>query len=251
MVATNPKVLIGCPTSEVKSYALEKFIEGLYTLTYPNFDVLIEDNSPKSDYFHRLQAFAEKWNREKSPSAFSVIRSGFTSKFARERIIIGRNKLRQFVLENNYDYFFSLEQDVIPPADIIERLLAREKKIISGCYFTVFPNYPSVRLVAFKHVPPANPAEPLWDVGPPLGIMEVLPSRVLDVSVVGVGCLLIHSSVLEKVSFRYDSSTDASDDMFFCYDARKAGYSIYLDSSQFCQHYYDSWGTEYRKKGVY
>lgn len=251
MADSSPRVLLGCPTSEVKAYALEKFVEGLYSLTYPAFDIVIEDNSPKSDYFHRLQAIAEKWNREKSPSTFLVIRSGYLSKFARERIIIGRNKIREKVLDGGYDYFFSLEQDVVPPVDIIERLISRNKEIISGCYFTVFPNYPSVRLVAFKHVPPANPAEPFWDVGPPLGIMEVLPSRLLDVSVVGVGCLLINRSVLKKVSFRYDAATDASDDMFFCYDARKAGYSVFLDSSQFCQHYYDSWGTEYRQKGVY
>ena len=35
----------------------------------------------------------------------------------------------------DYDYFLSLEQDVIPPKDIIEQMLKSEKKIITGVYF--------------------------------------------------------------------------------------------------------------------
>lgn len=246
-----PRVLIGCPTADVKEYCLQQYMDGLQTITYPNFDIAIEDNSKTNDYAHRLKIIAEQWNQSHSDSKFSVIESGFTSPKARDRLVKGRNILRKKVLDEGYDYFLSLEQDVIPPANVIERMLETKHNVISAGYFTIFPNYPSVRLIAFRHVPPANPDDPIWDVGEPFGIMAVLPSRIIDCAAIGLGCVLIHRDVLEKVEFRYDPATDATDDAFFSYDARKAGYPVYLDSGLLCQHYYNSWGTEYRQKGIY
>lgn len=245
------KVLIACPTSDVKEYAWDKYFAGLKSLSYLNFDIAIDDNSKSGDYFRKMSIFAEEWNQSHQNSKCMISRSGYSSPFARQRIVNSRNILRQKFLSGKYDYFLSLEQDVVPPVNIIERLLEHGKKVVSGAYFTGFPKYSSVRLLAFRHTTPANPVEPLWDVGEPLGIMEVLPARLMDVAVVGLGCVLIHRSILEKVSFRYDAQTDASDDMFFCYDARKVGATIFLDSSQLCQHYFNAWGDEYRKKGIY
>ena len=47
---------------------------------------------------------------------------------ARDNVIYGRNLLRQMAVKD-YDYFLSLEQDVIPPKDVIERLLKRKKEM--------------------------------------------------------------------------------------------------------------------------
>ena len=251
MAINLPRVLIACPTSDVKEYAWERYAKGLCCLSYSNFDIAIDDNSKSGDYFRKMKLFSDEWNASHENSKCIISRSGYSSPFARQRIVNSRNILRQKFLNGNYDYFFSLEQDVVSPTNVVERLLEHGKKIVSAAYFTGFPQYNSVRLVAFRHITPTNPAEPLWDVGEPFGIMEVLPARLMDVSVVGLGGVLIHRSVLEKVSFRYDPQSDGCDDMFFCHDARKEGEKIFLDSSQLCQHYFDAWGTEYRKKGIY
>ena len=42
-----------------------------------------------------------------------VIRDKWQPK-ARDRLVSSRNKIREYALENGYDYFLSLEQDVIP-----------------------------------------------------------------------------------------------------------------------------------------
>ncbi len=248
---TLPRILVGCPTSEVKAYALPKYLDGLQSLTYPDMDILIEDNSQGENYFHTLKEIAQTWNEKNPSKRFHVLRNGPWLPKARDRIVRGRNALREYAIEKGYDYFFSLEQDVIPPAHAIERLLENNKPIVSGVYFTGFPGFPSVRAVAFEHVPPANPAEPLWDIGKPLGLMQLLPSRLIDCAAVGLGCILLRREVVEKVSFRYDPSTEATDDMFFSYDARKNGHTLYLDSSILCQHYFNAWGEEYRKKSIY
>src|SRR3989344_5621889 len=120
----HPKVLIGCPTSDFKAYALERYANGLKGLTYNNFDILIVDNSKDDSYLKSIRKLG-----------LNAVK-GLYSELARQRIVDSRNILREYVLNNGYDYFFSLEQDVIPPRDIIQRLISHKKDIISGLYFT-------------------------------------------------------------------------------------------------------------------
>ena len=53
----------------------------------------------------------------------------------KERIVSSRNKLKEYFLKNDYDYLLSLEQDVVSPKDVIERLMKHDKDICSGLYF--------------------------------------------------------------------------------------------------------------------
>ena len=123
-----PKVLIGVPTHEVMESSLHDFIENLKQFSYENFEICIEDNSPNLNYFEKLQKIAEEWNAEKKQK-FLVIHSNSLPK-ARQRIVNARNLLRKKFLEKGFDYFFSLEQDVIPPINVLESLLTRNEKII-------------------------------------------------------------------------------------------------------------------------
>ena len=127
----NPKVLVGCPTSEHKEYCLDKYLEGIKALTYSNFDFLLVDNSEDDRYYNQLKN-----------KGVNVVRDKYYE-LARERVAKSRNILREKCLNEGYDYFFSLEQDVVPPIDVIERLLKHKKEIISGVYYTYFKSrYP-------------------------------------------------------------------------------------------------------------
>ena len=81
-----PKVLVGCPTSDYKSYCIEKYAESVKRLSYKNYDILIVDNSEKDGYFKRIK----KLN-------LPVIRSKYFEG-ARDRIIESRNILRKKIL---------------------------------------------------------------------------------------------------------------------------------------------------------
>lgn len=238
-----PSVLVGCPTNEIKGYCLDKYVEGLYSLSYSNFDVCVEDNSKSSEYYKRLTSIADEWDKRHEKSTFRVIRSGYNSPKARTRLVEGRNKLVDLVLREKYDYFFSLEQDIVPPPDVIERLMSHSKDIVSGVYFVGKRDEKGVRLeaVAYKKKVKIGDVEGF----PVFSFDELMPSRLVgNLAFTGVGCLLIKKEVLKKIRFRYDLNIEACDDRFFGEDARKNGFEIFLDTSMFCSHMPNSWAAE-------
>jgi GT2 family glycosyltransferase len=212
------KVFLNCPTHEVKEYCLIEYGEAVKALTYPHLQILLGDNSPTDDYSKQIQQFA-----------LPVIRT-LSAETARERIITARNILREAFQKSDCEYFFSLEQDVLPPPDTIQRLLSHKKKIISGIYLNPYETEEGLK---------AQPV--LWkDAGQ--GKMqkftkeELRQPQLIEVKAAGLGCILIHREVLEKLQFRYDREVEAFDDVFFCKDARTAGYQLYADTSVKCKH---------------
>lgn len=208
----NPKILVGCPTSNHKKYCFKEYLNAVKNLTYKNYDILIIDNSENNDYFNEIKkelpCIKDEWFEN-----------------ARDRIVHSRNILRKRVIEK-YDYFLSLEQDVIPPKDIIEQLLKHNERIISALYFKTDPNGTLTPLLWIKD-----------DVGVRKAYLdEVEEDKLFEASAVGLGCILIHKDVLKEIEFRYDKNKEGFDDVFFCDDAIKNGFKIYCDSSIKCKH---------------
>ncbi|MDO8633880.1 MAG: hypothetical protein Q7K34_01145 [archaeon] len=226
-----PRVLVGCPTSDAKAYCLDRFLGGLKSLTYRDFEVCLVDNSKSEDYYRLLQKHAKEFEKE-TGKRFAVLRDGLQVEKARQRVVFCRNVLAKKVLDGGFDYFFSLEQDVIPPPGIIERLLSGKKEICAGAYLNLMPTG-HVSAVAFKFDSEENRKNALLT---PLGLMNLFPSRLMEVDATGLGAILIHRSVLGEISFRVEENSTAFDDIFFGRDARNAGYKIFLDSSMFCLH---------------
>jgi hypothetical protein len=225
-----PKVLVGCPVSELKDYALERYLKGIKDLNYENFNVLLVDNSKDDSYIKKIQKLG-----------LPIIKGPYNDS-ARQRIIDSRNIIRQKVLDEGYDYFFSLEQDVVPPKDVIQRLLSHDKKIVTGVYFSYQTNNDVTLLVPL-----------LWKKvkGEEVRFMlekEVLEPKLMEVGACGLGCILIHRSVLNKIKFRYDKSDKGFDDMWFCKDASDAGFKIFADTSVKCKHLIKGWSWEGVKK---
>ena len=214
----SPRVLVGCPTSYHKEYALEKYIESVKSLSYGNFDFILVDNSEGDNYYNKINKLLVK-----------VIKGPYFEG-ARDRIVASRNILRKYALDNGYDYFLSLEQDVIPPKDIIERLLKHDKDIVSGVYFAYQTNNDINLLVPL-----------LWKrvEGDHIQYMlsrEVMNPRLIEIGACGLGCVLISKKILEKIEFRYDGKDDSFDDMWFCLDSYNAGFRLFADTSIKCKH---------------
>ena len=91
--------------------------------SYKYFDLVLVDNSESNDYYNKLKKLDVK-----------VIKDNY-QEGAKDRVISSRNKLREYFLQNDYDYLLSLEQDVVPPKDVIEKLVKHDKDICSGLYF--------------------------------------------------------------------------------------------------------------------
>jgi len=212
-----PKVLIGCPTSKYQEYCLEEYHKAINNLTYGNYSVLLIDNSEDDYYLNKL--------KNKNINALK----GEYFKGAKQRIIESRNLLRKYFLDNNYDYLLSLEQDVIPPKNVIEKLLSHNKEIVSAVYFNTSQKHK--RLI------------PLLAKSTGLDKLSYLPEKfvktsnnLVEVDYCGLGCVLIHKLVLEKVKFRFNSKKPGFDDWWFCKDAKENNFKIYADLSIKCKH---------------
>lgn len=214
------KVLLGCPTSFHKEYCLKEYAEVITSLSYDNYDILLADNSPSGDYSEKIKSYG-----------INIIKGQYFES-ARDRIVASRNLLRQHAIDNNYDYFFSLEQDVIPPKDIIERLLTHNKKVLTGVYFAhnVFKDKKLLIPLVYTSIEDGKGLPSMR----PLNDAELLSNRLIKVVSCGLGCVLIHRNILRQIEFRYEENT--FDDRWFCIDLYNKKIEIYCDTSIKCKH---------------
>tara|TARA_Y100000310_G_scaffold339103_1_gene430755 strand:+ start:15675 stop:16466 length:792 start_codon:yes stop_codon:yes gene_type:complete len=246
----HPKILVGCPVSKHHSYSTNEYLAAIKNLSYPNYDIYLVDNSSTNEFFKELQ------------KAVPGERSCTEIPDVKEKIAASRNVLRKKVVEENYDYFLSLEQDVIPPKDVIEQLLQHKKAIVSGIYYSPFPVQGKQQLfpVLYRWLNKEEQEnlkknkETLQKLNPALHEeleksnydftkvrvkfkpKEVEKPQLLKVKQCGLGCVLIKKEVLEKIEFRIDKTTDGFDDATFCDDALEKGYELYADTKVKCKH---------------
>ncbi len=240
-----PKVFIGCPTFIGKEYCIKRYLNGIVGLQYPEKYFMIVDNSKTDEYVQKLKKLGI--DALKAPHYDDPVKS----------VMESRNILREKFLETGFDYFFSLEQDVVAPPDALQALIDRGKKVTSGVYFTLVEINGKAVMAPLAYMP----ADSEWiekvkshpeaykdqyaelqkhnfeqaKLKRRLTFKEVQKPQLMEVFRVGLGCLLIHREVLEKVKFRYNPS--GYDDMTFCSDVLQKGYKLYLDTDVKCQHF--------------
>lgn len=146
-----------------------------------------------------------------------------------------RNLAAMRALECGADWLFFLDSDVIPPKDAILRLIAHDQPIISGVYC--------------RRSPPAGVPVMIRGAG---WVTQYPENSIIEVDMVGAGCLLIHRSVLETLPPQrpgkhwFDWRVDMqgllpqgeclSEDFTMCIHAKKHGYKILVDTGIQCRH---------------
>ena len=121
-----PKILVACPTHECKEYAMQRWIDNVKNLTYPNYDIFVSDNSPTDEHLNRWkdQIDIEKINT-KGMEELSV-----------KRINYSYEEIREKFLKGNYDRLMTIEIDVIPAKNVIETMFkwGKDSDWISHAY---------------------------------------------------------------------------------------------------------------------
>lgn len=149
-----------------------------------------------------------------------------------------RNAGFMATLDSGASHCFFLDSDVIPPRDAVLRLLARKKPIISGVYHRRSP----------PHGIPVMLKNRQW-------ITQYPKNEVIEVDLVGAGCLLVQRDVIQKMPpIRKDAGkhwfswqTDMKDllpdyeclseDFAFNYYVKKSlGIPTLVDTSIICRH---------------
>lgn len=264
----NPSVLVGAPVSDYHEYCTEDYIKAIKNLAYKNYDILLADNSRTKDFSEKLKSMG-----------IEVVRAAWEHKDPRKRIVACRNLLRERALQGGYDYLFSLEQDVIPPSDVLERLLRHGKPVISGVYYSIYNRLSGKVLLPvlctwlsegnkkeirenLEYLKRARPefykdleAEG-FDLGKAsrqMSVKEVEGDMVIRVKVAGLGCLLVSRGVLEKVKFRENPGTGFDDEMF-SKDLLALDIPLHCDTSVKCVHLVKNrpweWDDLFREAGI-
>lgn len=108
-----PKILVACPTHMVKEYSMQRWIDNVKNLTYPNFDILVVDNSPNGEMINK---YGNQIPMLKLPT--EGIEDLMVTRINRSMELI-----REKFLEGNYTHWMNIEIDVIPQRDVIEIML--------------------------------------------------------------------------------------------------------------------------------
>jgi hypothetical protein len=166
-------------------------------------------------------------------------------------VALSRNILAAQALREKTEWIFYLDSDVIPPLNVIPRLLGHNLPITSGLYWRRYETLqPCIYKLSEEGLPKALTDDEL----------SVYGSMLMEVEGIGAGCLLIHSSVFEKLKptveqfdlqdpvtkqvltcwkfFEYivHHNVNLSEDIVLASRVRGLGYKIFADLSVRCGH---------------
>jgi hypothetical protein len=138
--------------------------------------------------------------------------------------------IRVFLDRPSYSHLLFIDSDVEPPLDVLDRLLALDSPIASGCYPVVLNGLQWA--LALEN-------------GGHYRLLDQLPSSNIPffVDAAGAGCLLIRRDVFDLVSwpwFKWVESADGSqagEDIYFFRKANAAGLRLAVDPTVLCKHF--------------
>lgn len=142
-----------------------------------------------------------------------------------------RNKLAAKAMKDEFDYVLWLDSDMVFSPDILEKLVADDKDIVSGLYFRRSHPYSPV---IFKDSE-LKDGRLVWS-----DYTDYPKEELFKVAGAGFGCVLMKTDVIFDMAGKFgDWFTplySSGEDLAFCYRARELGYEIWCDSRIKCGH---------------
>jgi len=213
------KVLIGIVTYGKQRYCLDEFQQCLERQTV-KADHLFVVNNGESAYATLLRSRKLNAVEDSKPASTRI-----------EKIVNGRNYLRDYALKNNYDYLLMLDSDVMLPNNALEILLSARVDVITGVYLNAFKMSDKTIIAPVVFKDSGNGECQLFTYE------YVDAPKVFDVGAAGLGCTLISKRVLEQIQFHsFGNSTTGGEDMAFYVDARAKGFRTVGTSFVKCTH---------------
>lgn len=170
---------------------------------------------------------------------FPLVSSAVDKVVLDKPIAEARNEIVQYALDQGANYIFWLDDDVIPPPDAFLKMYMSQKDIVNGVYWS--KSNPPMPLMFRNHL--EGPYLD-WHVG-----------DFIEVDAAGNGLTLVKTDVYKKisemdgapgkwysteyVSFKEatQSASNNTEDLYFYWKAKKAGYKVWVDTSIQAYHY--------------
>lgn len=145
----------------------------------------------------------------------------------RMHVFFAREEMAKQAINANCDYLYMIDDDMICPNDMFERLYADDKPIVGPLAFT--RNFP--------HKPVIYSCIEGWDAVSQkdyfsnYAVMNYPKEKLAECDAIGFGAVLIKTEVLRAVATpRFMSTCGTGEDILFCYKAKKAGYATWVDT---------------------
>jgi hypothetical protein len=140
-----------------------------------------------------------------------------------DNVAANRNKIGLSAMAAGYDAVWYVDNDQICSTDTLKRLLSHDKDIVSGLYLR---RRPPLTPVCFDQEDEVGYVSPR--------LLNPGDRGLVEVKAVGAGCLLVKRAVFEAVKWPWwrlgqIHPQEFSEDLYFCREARKAGFSIWCD----------------------
>ena len=137
-----------------------------------------------------------------------------------------RNKAACKAIDLNYDYILFIDSDQIVPVDVLHKLLSCNSDISTG--WSMMAINDERTNISIYNAP---------DMHYDFMLRKDVPEGIIDVDAIGFSCILIKTSVFEKLKYpyfvyvEYSNRTILSEDLYFCNMAKQAGFKILCDTS--------------------
>lgn len=195
-------------------------------ISHPSIVIRLFDNSTNPSYtnwmnseFHRLYGT----NNHKFKAYYIPCRS----KSVIERMTFSTEAMRQYAVTKNFEYLMSIEVDVFPTHDVIERLMSHNKLVVGALYDRDEGMYRKLCIQKIIKEAPDSLLSANFKPGEELGFVD---GSLKKVSSVGLGCCLINMNVLKNLPFRYFND-EVWPDMYFSESMSLGKIKIYADTS--------------------
>jgi hypothetical protein len=223
------KILIASPTAVLKDYCFDEWMKNVTNFTYPNTELYLCDNSSDREYFNDIKKRYKHLNDffnvgRVTPSQYDLSYKHILAK--------SHERCRKYALENNFDYMLHLETDIFPPIDVIERLLEAKREVIGALYHIELGERSTLMIQQIEEFGDAHRETFNLEESD----LEFVDGEVKRVFSCGLGCTLIHKSVLKQVSFRYEEGSPVHPDSFYFADLNIKNIPVFVDTSIYCKH---------------
>lgn len=141
---------------------------------------------------------------------------------------LARHYLVETALEKKMDYLFMVDDDMLFEVDLFDRLVKHDVDI---CAALAFSRYKPIKPVIYnlKDGYDSTEKKSYYINYPVFGYPK---DQLVECDAVGFGAVLIKCRVLEAYRKHWFMNTSgAGEDIHFCWEARKAGFRVFMDTS--------------------
>ncbi|PIN74879.1 hypothetical protein COV18_05680 [Candidatus Woesearchaeota archaeon CG10_big_fil_rev_8_21_14_0_10_37_12] len=216
-----PTVLVGIVTSKADEYCLDEFLACLRAQSAKG-DVLFVVNHGQDVYAKLIES------KTLNDETISVVVDPKPAGEKIDKILNGRNYLRNYALEKGHDYLFMVDSDVLLPQQALLWLVALKEDVVTGVYLNNFyiDGKNTIAPVLFKDLGKGECQLYTYE--------GAAVNQLLEIGAAGFGCTLISKRVLQEVPFR--KIGHSGEDMAFYVDARAKGFKTVANTFVKCVH---------------